>query len=330
MKNIVLGILAHVDSGKTTLSESMLFECKSIRKLGRVDHGDTALDTNEIEKNRGITVFSKQAKFVCGNTCCYLLDTPGHVDFSAEMERTLAVLDYAILVISGSEGIQNHTHTLWKLLERYNVPTFIFVNKMDISHIDKYTLMSEIQAKLSDLCVDFSCNRNGDEFKESIAMCDEVLMNSLLDDNTRKVKDIKNAIASRRVFPCYFGTALKTEGVNDFLSGLDEYTKTPVADERFGARVFKISEDAQGERLTHLKITGGALKVKALLSDKENTRDAWSEKVNSIRIYSGAKYKTTDVAQVGDVCAVTGLSKTYPGEGLGYEADADIPVLTPV
>ncbi len=330
MKKLVVGILAHVDSGKTTLSEAMLYGAGEIRELGRVDHCDAFLDTHDIERERGITIFSKQALFSYANTQFTLLDTPGHTDFSSETERALHILDYAILVISGSEGIQNHTRTLWKLLERYNVPTFIFVNKMDISHIDKDTLMNEIQAKLSDLCVDFSCNRNSDKFKESVAMCDEVLMNSFLENNTIKVKDIKNAIASRKVIPCYFGTALKTEGVDDFLLGLDEYTKTPVADERFGARVFKISEDAQGERLTHLKITGGTLKVKALLSDKENTRDAWSEKVNSIRIYSGAKYKITDTAQVGDVCAVTGLSKTYPGEGLGFEADADIPVLTPV
>ncbi len=330
MKKLVVGILAHVDSGKTTLCESILYESGQLRKLGRVDHCDAFLDTHEIERERGITIFSKQALFSYANTDFTLLDTPGHIDFSAETERVLHTLDYAILVINGAEGIQNHTSTLWKLLERYNVPAFIFINKMDISHFSLQTLIGELQSKLCGACVDFSCDRESNEFMESVAMCDEPIMNSYLENGTVSDKDIRNAVATRKLFPCFFGSALKTDGVMDFLKCLDEYTKTPVADERFGARVFKISEDAQGERLTHLKITGGSLKMKSLLSDKEGTRDAWSEKVNSIRVYSGAKYTVTDVAYPGDVCAITGLTKTYPGEGLGFEDDADIPLLEPV
>ncbi len=330
MKKLVVGILAHVDSGKTTLCESILYKSGQLRKLGRVDHCDAFLDTHEIERERGITIFSKQALFSYANTDFTLLDTPGHIDFSAETERVLHTLDYAILVINGAEGIQNHTQTLWKLLKRYNVPSFIFINKMDISHFTSKTLIEELQSKLSSACIDFSHNRESDEFMESVAMCDEMLMNSFLEKGVVLGKDIRNAVAARKIFPCFFGSALKTDGVIDFLKCLDEYTKAPVADERFGARVFKISEDVQGERLTHLKITGGSLKVKSLLSDNENIRDAWSEKVNSIRIYSGAKYKITDIAYPGDVCAVTGLTKTYPGEGLGFEDDADIPLLEPV
>ncbi len=330
MKRLVVGILAHVDSGKTTLCESILYKSGQLRKPGRVDHCDAFLDTHEIERERGITIFSKQALFSYANTDFTLLDTPGHIDFSAETERVLHTLDYAILVISGAEGIQNHTETLWKLLERYNVPAFIFINKMDISHLTTQTLMSELHSRLGSECVDFSSGRKSNDFFESVAMCDEAIMNSFLENGTVSDKDIRSAIASRKIFPCFFGSALKNDGVLEFLKCLDEYTKTPVADERFGARVFKISEDAQGERLTHLKITGGMLKVKSLLSDKENTRDAWSEKVNSIRLYSGAKYKITEVAYPGEVCAVTGLSKTYPGEGLGFENDADIPLLEPV
>ncbi len=330
MKKLVVGILAHVDSGKTTLCESILYKSGQLRKLGRVDHCDAFLDTHEIERERGITIFSKQALFSYANTDFTLLDTPGHIDFSAETERVLHTLDYAILVINGAEGIQNHTRTLWKLLERYNVPAFIFINKMDISHFTAKALILELQSKLGSECIDFSCNRRDNEFMESVAMCDDMLMNSFLEKGTVLERDIRNAVASRKIFPCFFGSALKTDGVTDFLECLDKYTKAPVVDERFGARVFKISEDAQGERLTHIKITGGTLKVKSLLSDNEGTRDAWSEKVNSIRIYSGAKYKITDIAYPGDVCAVTGLTKTYPGEGLGFEADADIPLLEPV
>lgn len=328
MKRLVIGILAHVDSGKTTLSEGMLYYAGEIRKLGRVDHRDTFLDTHEIERQRGITIFSKQAVFSHRNTDFTLLDTPGHVDFSAEMERTLSVLDYAILVVSGSEGVQAHTETLWRLLERYNVPAFIFVNKMDLSHRSSEEIMQELCKRLGGGCVDFSVE--DESFCENIAMCDEAIMENFLQNGKVSGKDIRAAIAKRQIFPCYFGSALKSQGIEEFLNGLDAYTNAPVPNEKFGAKVFKISEDDSGERLTHMKITGASLKVKELLSGKKASHGEWSQKVNNIRIYSGDKFKTKDEVFQGEICAVTGLSDTYPGEGIGFEQDSKIPVIEPV
>lgn len=328
MKRLAIGILAHVDSGKTTLSEGLLYSAGKLRKLGRVDHGDAFLDNNSIERDRGITIFSKQALLNVNNTVFTLLDTPGHIDFSTEMERTLQVLDYAILVISGTDGVQNHTQTLWKLLIRYNIPTFIFVNKMDISEYEHEEIMSELCDRLSDGCVDFSLEHSSGEFMESAAMCDETLME--LYDSGRQFgdADLAAAVARRNVFPCVFGSALKLEGVGDFLDALERYTIQPDFPADFGAKVFKITEDEQGKRLTHMKITGGSLKIKTLLTDSKGAD--WSEKVNSIRVYSGAKYDLADEAFAGMVCAVTGLTHTYSGEGLGFEADSQPPVLEPV
>lgn len=328
MKRTVIGILAHVDSGKTTLSEGMLFCAGEIRRLGRVDHKDAFLDTHDIERDRGITIFSKQAVLSWGDTQFTLLDTPGHVDFSTETERTLGVLDYAVLVISGTDGVQNHTRTLWKLLMRYNVPTFIFVNKMDISAFEQSEITEKLKKSLSDGFVSFS---NKDEsFFEELAMCSEQMMEQFLGNGSVSDEDIKNAISERKIFPCYFGSALKNEGVKEFLDGLDFYTQAPKYDTEFGARVFKISEDEQGTRLTHMKITGGSLKVKSLINGVSGLGEKWSEKVNGLRIYSGAKFTAEDEVQAGQVCAVVGLSKTYPGEGLGMDNGADIPVLEPV
>ncbi len=326
MKRLVTGILAHVDSGKTTLSEAMLYTAGEIRRLGRVDRGDAFLDTNEIERDRGITIFSKQAVMSFGGLELTLLDTPGHVDFSTETERTLGVLDYAILVISGTDGVQNHTETLWQLLIRYKVPVFIFVNKMDISQSERSDIMSVLKSRLSDGCVDFTDKSTLDE---EAAMCSEELMNSYLENGAAGVKEIRNAIRERRLFPCYFGSALKNEGISELLSGLDEYTKAPVSGESFGAKIFKISEDEQGQRLTHMKITGGVLRVRDVLNGCRG-REKWSEKVNQIRIYSGAKYTAADEAPQGTVCAVTGLTQTYSGEGLGMETDSAPAVLEPV
>lgn len=327
MNRLVIGILAHVDSGKTTLSEGMLYTAGELRRLGRVDHGDAFLDTNEIERDRGITIFSKQAIMRFKDTEFTLLDTPGHVDFSTEMERTLSVLDYAILVISGTDGVQNHTETLWRLLKRYNVPVFLFINKMDLN-ADHDAVIDELRYRFGDGCIDFGMDRTSDEFMDSLAMCDETIMNGFLENGSVKTADIRNAIAKRNVFPCFFGSALKTEGVKEFLEGLELYTKRAIYDDNFGAQVFKISEDEQGARLTHMKITGGALKVKTQLTG--NKKNEWSEKVNQIRIYSGAKYQTVDEALPGMVCAVTGLTQTYPGEGIGCAPDAKGAVLESV
>ncbi|MCC8160497.1 MAG: TetM/TetW/TetO/TetS family tetracycline resistance ribosomal protection protein [Oscillospiraceae bacterium] len=327
MNRLVIGILAHVDSGKTTLSEGMLYTAGEIRSLGRVDHGDAFLDTHAIERDRGITIFSKQAVMRFHNAEFTLLDTPGHVDFSTETERALSVLDYAVLVISGTDGVQNHTETLWRLLKRYNVPTFIFINKMDLN-ADRAKLTAELKYRFGDGCIDFGGERDSEEFMESLAMCDENIMNSFLSDGKVKTDDVRNAIVTRKIFPCFFGSALKTEGIKEFLEGLSLYTRRIVYDDKFGARVFKISEDEQGMRLTHMKITGGSLKVKARLEG--SGKNEWSEKVNQIRIYSGAKYKTVDEALPGMICAVTGLSMTYPGEGLGCERDAKNAVLESV
>lgn len=327
MNRLVIGILAHVDSGKTTLSEGMLYTAGELRRLGRVDHGDAFLDTNEIERDRGITIFSKQAVMRFKDTEFTLLDTPGHVDFSTEMERTLSVLDYAILVISGTDGVQNHTETLWRLLKRYNVPVFLFINKMDLN-ADHDAVMDELRYRFGDGCIDFGADRTSDEFMDSLAMCDEMIMNGFLENGSVKTADIRNAIAKRNIFPCFFGSALKTEGVKEFLEGLELYTKRAIYDDNFGAQVFKISEDEQGARLTHMKITGGTLKVKTQLVG--NKKNEWSDKVNQIRVYSGTKYQTIDEALPGMVCAVTGLTQTYPGEGIGCASDAKGAVLESV
>ncbi len=328
MKRTVIGILAHVDSGKTTLSEGMLFCAGEIRRLGRVDHKDAFLDTHAIERDRGITIFSKQAVLSWGDTQFTLLDTPGHVDFSTETERTLGVLDYAVLVISGSEGVQNHTETLWKLLDRYNVPTFIFVNKMDISAFEHSEIMEKLKKQLDSGCIDFS--ERGDSFFEDVAMCSEEVMDKFLDSGEVDDEDVREGIVNRKIFPCYFGAALKNDGVQEFMDGLECYTKMPEYGKEFGARVFKISEDEQGARLTHMKITGGSLKVKTLLRGTGNVGDEWSEKVNAVRIYSGTKFTAEDEVEAGQICAVTGLTRTYPGEGLGCDNGSELPVLEPV
>lgn len=330
MKRIVLGILAHVDSGKTTLSEAFLYKCGEIRTLGRVDHKNTLLDNHEIEKDRGITIFSKQAVIYTDKCEFTLLDTPGHVDFSAEMERTLSVLDYAVLVISGLDGVQNHTKTLWRLLNRYNIPVFIFINKMDISPISRGALMNELKKELSDCCVNFNDMDNSDTFFENIAVCDETLMDMYFKNTTIEDKFISQAVQNRKIFPCFFGSALKTDGVSFLLSCLERFCAEQNYGEAFGAKVFKISEDSQKNRLTFLKITGGKLCVKDVLKGIGQDRKEWSEKVNSIRIYQGAKFKTVTEALGGMVCAVCGLTKTYPGQGLGNQADCKAPILEPV
>ncbi|MBR5251390.1 MAG: TetM/TetW/TetO/TetS family tetracycline resistance ribosomal protection protein [Oscillospiraceae bacterium] len=328
MKNIVFGILAHVDSGKTTLSEGMLYECKSIRKLGRVDHGDTALDTNEIEKNRGITVFSKQAKLTYRDTCAYLIDTPGHVDFSAEMERTLSVLDYAILVISGTDGIQNHTETLWQLLERYSIPTFIFVNKMDLAGADKDKVLSQLQTTFSSYCTDFTTLT--DDVMENIALADESLMEKLLCSEEITTEDLSALVAQRKLFPCIFGSALKSEGVVEMLELLDKYTVQQAYPNDFGAKVYKISHDEQGNRLTYLKITGGSLKPKDTVKQKTADGETVAEKVNQIRVYTGEKFTAEQIAESGTVCAVTGLTATWSGQGLGIDTNLDQALTQPI
>ena len=329
MNRIVTGILAHVDSGKTTLSEGLLYHSGQLRTLGRVDHRNAFFDTNEIEREKGITIFSKQAVLSTENTEFVLLDTPGHIDFSSEMERTLSVLDYAILVISGTDGVQNHTQTLWKLLIRYNIPVFIFVNKMDISQKSKQDLMDEFKDLLDDKCIDFT-DTNSDEFCENIAVCDETLMEEYLSGEKLHVQSIINAIRNRNVFPCMFGSALKLEGVDLFLDLLDKYTAEIKYPDEFGAKVFKISEDSQGVRLTHMKVTGGALSVKTVINVATPKGEIFPEKADRIRIYSGEKFTSADIAYPGMVVAVAGLSHTYPGQGLGAEEHSAIPFLEPV
>ena len=324
MKRLTIGILAHVDSGKTTLSEGLLYCAGMLRKLGRVDHGDAFLDTHALEKSRGITIFSKQARLLYGDCEFTLLDTPGHVDFSTEAERTLSVLDYALLVVSGSEGIQPHTETLFKLLCRYSVPTFVFINKMDISHLSRQELMGGLK-RLGEGFIDFSDDVPKDEFYDGLAMCSEDMMEQYLDTGTVPADTIRQSIRQRQVFPCFFGSALKLEGIKELLAGLKEYTTEPPRGDEFGARIFKISDDPQGARLTHMKITSGCLKVKDVLHGS-----GWAEKADQIRIYSGAKYQTVDQAPAGMVCAVTGLTAAHPGDGLGAEAGAPSPVLEPV
>ena len=326
-KQIVLGILAHVDSGKTTLSEAMLYRAGVTRRLGRVDHKDAFLDTDALEKARGITIFSKQALLTAGDTDITLLDTPGHVDFSTETERTLQVLDYAVLVVSGTDGVQSHTETLWRLLRRYHVPTFVFVNKMDLPGMERQELLAQLNRRLGEGFVDFGAEQADRD--EALALCDENLMDRMLDAGQLQDADLIPAIARRHVFPCWFGAALKLEGVDALLDGLDRYTRPAPALEAFGAKVFKVSQDEQGVRLTWLRVTGGELKVKAQLTG-EADGEPWAEKANQLRLYSGAKYTLTEAIGPGQVCAVTGLTKARPGEGLGAERDSDLPVLEPV
>ena len=332
-KQITMGILAHVDAGKTTLSEGILYTCKAIRKLGRVDHQDAFLDTNTLERNRGITIFSKQAECTLGEFGITLLDTPGHVDFSAEMERTLQVLDYGILVISGADGVQGHTETLWRLLSRYQIPVFLFINKMDQPGTDRETLLVELKEKLDTNCVDFSADQTSEDWKEQVAVCDEQVMEAYLEGEEISRVQIQKMIWERKLFPCYFGSALKLTGVKEFLEDLKLRIRESSYPESFGAKIYKITRDSQGERLSHMKITGGALKVKSVLSNGkpgESGEDIWQEKVNQIRIYSGEKYTMVSEVKAGTVCAVTGLTATYPGQGLGSEQASDMPVLEPV
>lgn len=322
MKRITIGMTAHVDAGKTTLSEAILYQSGEIRSLGRVDKGNTFLDTFEIEKKRGITIFSKQAVAHFGNGEYTLLDTPGHVDFSAETERALSVLDCAVLVISGTDGVQNHTETLWRLLSRYHIPVFIFVNKMDISHLERQSLLNELKARLDGSCVDMDPRRDPDELFDELALCGEDMMDSFLENGTVPHEQIQSAVAERRLFPCYFGAALKQQGVSELMEGIDRYLPEPKRPDEFGAKVFKITEDEQGNRLTHMKITGGSLKVKTALES--------GEKVNQLRIYSGTKYTTVPEVFAGTVCAAAGLLETNAGDGLGFEKNSVRPALEPV
>ena len=345
MKRIVTGILAHVDAGKTTLSEALLYTTGNVRKLGRVDHGDAFLDTNTMERQRGITIFTEPAIITTPNLTLTLLDTPGHVDFSAEMERTLAVLDYAILVISGADGIQGHTETLWRLLKRYNVPTFIFVNKMDAPAADKTKLLNQLKKRFSDGCIDFTGAHDDNaalaDVMEDIAMQSETAMESYLESGTIPDETIREMIADRALFPCFFGSALKMDGIDEFVAGFERYVREPEYDSAFGARIYKVSHDTQGNRLTWLKVTGGEFKAKTMLSGTERVGadlgeskigddGMWHEKADQVRVYSGAKFTTVDSVVAGTVCAVTGLTRTFPGAGLGKEPDGVNPVLQPV
>ena len=345
MKRIVTGILAHVDAGKTTLSEAFLYATGNVRKLGRVDHGDAFLDTNTMERQRGITIFTEPAIITTPNLTLTLLDTPGHVDFSAEMERTLAVLDYAILVISGADGIQGHTETLWRLLKRYNVPTFIFVNKMDAPAADRTKLLNQLKKRFSDGCIDFTGAHDDNaalaDVMEDIAMQSETAMESYLESGTIPDETIREMIADRALFPCFFGSALKMDGIDEFVAGFERYVREPEYDSEFGAHIYKVSHDAQGNRLTWLKVTGGEFKAKTMLSgtarvgtdlgeSKIDDDGMWHEKADQVRVYSGAKFTTVDSVVAGTVCAVTGLTRTFPGAGLGKESDGVNPVLQPV
>lgn len=324
MKKITIGILAHVDAGKTTLSEVLLYTTGTTRKLGRVDHKDAFLDTHSLERSRGITIYSKQAVFSYGDTEFTLLDTPGHVDFSAEAERVLQVLDYAVLLISGTDGVQSHTETLWYLLKSYHVPVFVFVNKMDLSQSGKELIIAELQRRLDAACIDFSGSEGATlegDTAENAALCDEAMMQEYLDAGEISAATVMKAVKKRKVFPCYFGSALKMNGIEDFLKSFSAYTEETVYGEEFGASVFKITEDEQGNRLTHIKVTGGVLKVRSLIN---------GEKVNAIRIYSGTKFKTVDEAPAGTVCTLTGITKAYAGQGLGVSADSPLPLLEPL
>lgn len=329
-----MGILAHVDAGKTTLAESILYRSGEIRKLGRVDHQNAFLDTYQLERDRGITIFSKQAEVKIGEKRMTLLDTPGHVDFSAEMERTLMVLDYAILVISGADGVQGHVETLWKLLKQYEIPVFLFINKMDQDGTDKEALLSELKEKLDENCVLFGGEQEKDEFYENISVCgEEDLLEQYLDTGEIETAQIQKMIARREIFPCFFGSALKLIGVDEFLEGIEEYTLAKKYPEEFGAKIYKISRDEKGTRLTHMKITGGSLKPKMILKGEEKEKSdsiEWEEKVDQLRIYSGSGFTQAKEVRAGEICAVTGLTKTYSGEGIGIEKAARKPTLDPV
>ncbi|MCI1220154.1 MAG: TetM/TetW/TetO/TetS family tetracycline resistance ribosomal protection protein [Bifidobacterium sp.] len=376
MKRAIIGVLAHVDAGKTTLCEGLLFRAGRLRSLGRVDHGDAFLDTEQEERRRGITIFSKQAILKHGDACITLLDTPGHVDFSAEMERTLSVLDCAVLVVSAADSVQGHAETLWRLLGQYQVPTFIFVNKMDTGEADRATLLTRLRQRFSEGCMMFDDAAQLKVQAEDIATLDEGAMNEYLEHGNLSEATLRLMISRRLIFPCYFGSALKLDGVDAFLDGLarytaqSEYTSQPTHLRDFGARIYKISHDPQGNRLTWLKVTGGELAVKMMLTNarsasgasprvvntatsdasksriveraaeesgiiKNNaaevaTAEIWQEKADQIRVYSGAKFTLADTAAAGTLCAVTGLTRTYPGQGLGVESDAGKPLLEPV
>ena len=324
MKKSVIGILAHVDAGKTTLAEALLYQTGKLRKLGRVDHGNAAMDSHALERERGITIFASQAVLTAGELEITLLDTPGHVDFSAETERTLQVLDYAALVISGTDGVQAHTRTLWRLLKLYNIPTFIFVTKMDFARRTREELIAELQGELSPECLDFSPDAS-DTRNDALAMCSESVLEEYLESGEISTAAVSELIAARKVFPCFFGSGLKLEGVDEFLSALETYVSEKVYPAEFGAKIFKISTDAQGNRLTHMKITGGCLKVRDSVS-----YDGHEEKVNQLRIYTGAKFVPADEVSAGGICAVTGLTETKNGQGLGCEASSENPFLEPV
>ncbi len=325
-KQICTALLAHVDAGKTTLSEALLYETGAIGKMGRVDHQNAFLDTDSQERARGITIFSKQAELTCEDMKIMLLDTPGHVDFSAEMERTLQVLDCAVLVISGKDGIQGHTGTLWKLLKKYRLPVFIFINKMDLEGTDRQKIMQELKDSLHSGCVDFSA----EDPQEQAAMCEEELLEKYLETGSLEDEEVARVIAERKLFPCYFGSALKAEGITALLSGLSRYTLEKKYPEEFAARVYKITRDKQGTRLTHMKITGGSLKVKDVIKGNSEQGDKWEEKADQIRIYSGTKFRRAEAAEAGTICAVTGLEHTYAGQGLGKEEKRREAQLEPV
>ena len=324
-QHICIGLLAHVDAGKTTLAESLLYHTGAIRKMGRVDHQNAFLDTYELERARGITIFSKQAGFTLGDREVVLLDTPGHVDFSAEMERTLQILDYAVLIIGGTDGVQGHVETLWRLLRQYKIPVFLFINKMDQDGADPAEILKELQSRLDEKCIDFTASQPQEEFMENLAMCDETVLETYLEEGEISKEQVRELIARRKVFPCYFGSALKSQGIQEFLEGLETYTKVPDYPDTFGAKIYKISRDEKGSRLTHMKITGGSLKVKQVLSGED-----WEEKADQIRIYSGAGFEAVKEVPAGAVCAVTGLTRTHAGQGLGIEQTSGEPLLIPV
>ncbi len=330
MKKLVIGILAHVDAGKTTLSEALLYQTGKIKKFGRVDNKNAFLDNFYLERERGITIFSKQAVLRTENTEITLLDTPGHVDFSAETERVLQVLDYAVIVISARDGVQAHTLTLWKLLERYNVPVFIFINKMDLEDTEKQNIISELHADISQNCVDFT--KGNMSFYEDISLCDEETMEKYLESLALSEEEISELISKRKIFPCFFGSALRLNGIDEFISGIERYTSSITYPNEFGAKVFKIARDHQGSRMTFIKVTGGTLKVRSTVEyfPKNFSGETIKEKVNMIRIYSGEKFESVDEVEAGGVCAVLGLSKTYPGQGLGFEKNLFEPILEPV
>ena len=329
MKKTVIGILAHVDAGKTTLSEALLYTAGQLKKLGRVDNKSAFLDNYELERRRGITIFSKQAVLRTENTEITLLDTPGHIDFSSEAERTLQVQDYAVLVISARDGVQPHTETLWRLLLRYNVPVFIFVNKMDLEGSDKNRVLAELKKHLSENCADFTAS--DDEICENAAFCNEKLMEKYIEEGSLSDVEIAKAIRERNIFPCWFGSALKLDGVAEFIEGLEKYTLQTEYGPEFGARVFKIARDIQGNRLTYMKITGGSLKARSIVRYMpKGSEEQIEEKVNMLRMYSGEKFEPADEVKAGGICAVLGLSATYPGQGIGFEKELLKPMLEPV